>query len=185
VRTNFGGEEPRSCLDASADRPRAVHSAGPRPSYDRRRGSRFRSSRKSRETTQTRSPLRKSGSSHTRDIRSHACGVRNAISLQLAEIADADRVCAPHKARPMMLWSGAPYDYSRSADGLVITAGASPLDTGKETRFDRHGRAGDRSRGPQTARRADVCAVPARPRPPAPPARPDRIALPHRCRATT
>jgi enamine deaminase RidA (YjgF/YER057c/UK114 family) len=28
----------------------------------------------------------------------------------------------------MNLWSGAPYEYSRSADGLVFTAGACPLD---------------------------------------------------------
>jgi enamine deaminase RidA (YjgF/YER057c/UK114 family) len=28
----------------------------------------------------------------------------------------------------MPLWSGAPYEYSRSADGLVFTAGACPLD---------------------------------------------------------
>ena len=28
----------------------------------------------------------------------------------------------------MSLWSGAPYEYSRSADGLVFTAGACPLD---------------------------------------------------------
>jgi enamine deaminase RidA (YjgF/YER057c/UK114 family) len=27
-----------------------------------------------------------------------------------------------------MLWSGAPYEYSRTADGLVFTAGACPLD---------------------------------------------------------
>jgi enamine deaminase RidA (YjgF/YER057c/UK114 family) len=28
----------------------------------------------------------------------------------------------------MQLWDGAPYEYSRSADGLVFTAGACPLD---------------------------------------------------------
>jgi enamine deaminase RidA (YjgF/YER057c/UK114 family) len=28
----------------------------------------------------------------------------------------------------VQLWSGAPYEYSRSANGLVFTAGASPLD---------------------------------------------------------
>ena len=28
----------------------------------------------------------------------------------------------------MTLWTGAPYDYVRSADGLVFTAGACPLD---------------------------------------------------------
>jgi enamine deaminase RidA (YjgF/YER057c/UK114 family) len=29
-----------------------------------------------------------------------------------------------------MLWNRAPYEYSRSADGLVFTAGACPLDAG-------------------------------------------------------
>jgi enamine deaminase RidA (YjgF/YER057c/UK114 family) len=28
----------------------------------------------------------------------------------------------------MKLWNGAPYEYSRSAEGLVFTAGACPLD---------------------------------------------------------
>jgi enamine deaminase RidA (YjgF/YER057c/UK114 family) len=28
----------------------------------------------------------------------------------------------------MKLWTGAPYEYSRSAEGLVFTAGACPLD---------------------------------------------------------
>lgn len=32
----------------------------------------------------------------------------------------------------MKLWSGAPYEYSRSAEGLVFTAGACPLDANGE-----------------------------------------------------
>jgi enamine deaminase RidA (YjgF/YER057c/UK114 family) len=32
----------------------------------------------------------------------------------------------------MNLWSGAPYEYSRSAEGLVFTAGACPLDVNGE-----------------------------------------------------
>src|SRR6266511_3198248 len=47
---------PRSCLDASADRPRTVHPLGPRPSSGHRRGSRYRSSRKSREKTRSPNP---------------------------------------------------------------------------------------------------------------------------------
>jgi enamine deaminase RidA (YjgF/YER057c/UK114 family) len=32
----------------------------------------------------------------------------------------------------MKLWTGAPYEYSRSAEGLLFTAGACPLDTNGE-----------------------------------------------------
>jgi enamine deaminase RidA (YjgF/YER057c/UK114 family) len=32
----------------------------------------------------------------------------------------------------MQLWSGAPYEYTRSADGLVFAAGACPLDENGE-----------------------------------------------------
>jgi enamine deaminase RidA (YjgF/YER057c/UK114 family) len=31
-----------------------------------------------------------------------------------------------------MLWTGAPYEYSRTAEGLTFTAGACPLDTSGE-----------------------------------------------------